>query len=92
MAKWRDTPENMIVLAELDTGERVRFKQLKVGDCFRAVSPFDGAYIDPTSHQPSDQWFMAADNPRHADGTETPQDYGWCIACIPIDAPRRQFH
>lgn len=87
MSEWRDTPEGEAIWAELLDGERVRFSALRRGDVFRGW--WNGEHIDPTTHETTEAFFRACDDARPADGTETAQDFGWCLMVEEIDDPKK---
>jgi len=82
---WRDTPAEKLIVAERLDGSRVRFSELRCGEIVRFVAA-DGHYVDPVAAEYSDSYFRVCEEPRRADGTETMQDFGWCVPVEEVPA------
>jgi hypothetical protein len=85
--RWTDTPPGEIVWAEKIDGERVRFRDLRVGDVFRAIAP-DGFVIDPETQERDNVWCRVTGGPIRGDDPQCTQGYGWAIYFERIDSPK----
>ena len=88
MSEWRDTPPEDRVLVERLDGERVRFNDVRAGEVFRFVAPH-GGYVD-VDCVPTEEpvYYRACEDPRPADGTESSQDFGWCMPVEEVEDPK----